>query len=355
MTRPRALTALAGGAAVLTLAAAAAPAAMASATAASWKTVYDRHYGAATAQNGFQVAVAPARDRAWVFGGTDNFSGTPIAARWTGGTWRNVSLPAGVTGNIDAASASSPGNIWAVTQLGQAVLHWNGHAWSVAKSWHKGGEFQLTGVTAISRTDVWVFGSGGFTGGLGTWHYNGHSWKHETAAAAGGITLASAVSGSDIWAIGSRSAPQDSIVRYFHGRWEFQTSPVLAGRQINSILAISAGNVWAVAAQQTNSTKSYLLHYNGSKWSSVSVPGGVAKNGQLVRLAADGHGGFWLQTAKRLLHRTDTGAWSSPLAQPQILALVAVPGTHLLLGAGAGPSATVNSSNAAVYEARLSG
>jgi hypothetical protein len=80
--------------------------------------------------------------------------------------------------------------------LGEAVLRWNGHRWSVAKSWHVGGRVELTGVTALSPTDVWVFGSGGFAPGLGTWHYNGHTWKHITQGAAVGITMASAVSSS---------------------------------------------------------------------------------------------------------------------------------------------------------------
>jgi hypothetical protein len=354
MTHPRATAALTCGAvAVLAVTAAAQPA---MASTVSWKAVYSHHYGAAANQNGFEVALAPARNQAWALGGSDDFGGSPIAAHWTGGRWRNTALPGGLTSGIIAASASSPSNVWAVVDLGEAVLRWNGHRWSVAKSWPKTGEVELTGVTAISPTDVWVFGSGGFTGGLGTWHYNGRSWKHETRGAVSGITLASAVSGTDMWAIGSKQAPQDSIVRYYRGRWKFQTAPVLTGLQFNSILALSADNVWAVASQQTNSTKTFLLHYSGNSWSKVSVPGGAAKNGQLYRLTADGDGGFYLQTVKRLLHRTATNGWAGPLpANVHAFGLAPVPGRHLLLAAGTGPAATGSGADAVVYEAKLGG
>jgi hypothetical protein len=159
-----------------------------------------------------------------------------------------------------------------------------------------------------------------------------------------------------MWAIGSKQAPQDSIVRYYRGRWKFQTAPVLAGLQFNSILALSADNVWAVASQQTNSTRTFLLHYSGSSWSKVSVPGGAAKNGQLYRLTADGDGGFYLQTVKRLLHRTATNGWAGPLpANVHAFGLAPVPGRHLLLAAGTGPAATGSGADAVVYEAKLGG
>ncbi len=369
MDSPRRVTALAGGAvaalalaaaAALALAAAAAPA-MASAgskagSAASassgWKVVYKHHFGAPASQNAFLTLVAPSQHQAWALGGSDNYSGHPIAARWTGGKWRYAPLPAGLHGDLVAASASSTGNVWAVSQLGQVVLHWNGHRWLVAKSWHISSEVQLTGVIALSPTNVWVFGSGGFTGGLGTWHYSGHSWKHLTSGAANGITKASAVSGSNIWAIGSRNAPQDSIVHYSHGRWQFQTAAALANHQFNGILSISASSVWAYTGPAAGQPSGILLHYNGTRWSRVRIPGKASKYGQLLGISADGHGGFWLESQHSILHRTAAGRWASPRANPEhVFTLSLIPGTSTVLAPGAVAEAGVSTgSDAAVYQ-----
>jgi hypothetical protein len=358
MDRRRSITGPAGGA-VVALAtgalalAAVAPSAMASdgrqagasaaAAAAAWKIVYKHHYGVPDSQNGFLTLVAPSQRQAWAFGGSDNLGGRPIAARLTGGRWRYAALPAGLTGEIDAASASSPSNVWAVSQLGQVVLHWNGRRWSVAKRWHMSAEVELTGVTALSPTDVWVFGSGGFTGGLGTWHYNGRTWKHLTRGAANGITLASAVSSSNMWGIGSQNAPQDSIVHYSHGRWQRQTAAALAHHQFQAILALSATSVWAIAAPAANQSTTSLLHFNGRSWSRVRVPGTAAQVRQLETINADGHGGFWLVTLSSwILHRTAAGRWTRPQRNtPHAFRLVPLPGTSTVLA----PTATAEPGN----------
>jgi hypothetical protein len=348
-----AATALALGAAVPQAIAASRPdAAALAASASAWKLVYKHHYGAPTAQNGFNTIVAPSRRQAWAFGGSDNFTGRPIAAHWTGGRWRPAPLPAGLTDEVDAVSASSPSNVWAVVRLGQAVLRWNGHRWSVAKSWHMSGEVQLTGVTALSPTDVWVFGSGGFAGGLGTWHYNGHTWKHLTRGAAVGIAMASAVSSSDMWAIGSLSAPLDSIVHYSHGRWQRVSAALVGHHEFNAILALSATNVWVIATPPTNQTITYLMHFNGHGWSRVRVPGTAAQDGQLVGLDADGHGGFWAVTARRILHRNAAGRWVRTQANTRHLSsLVRIPGTSDVLAPNAAPEpGSSTGSDAVVFE-----
>src|SRR5215472_14103243 len=168
-----------------------------------WRVVFSKHYGAATNFSGYLTAVAPSKLSLWAFGGNDISGGSPeipVAEHWNGTAWSSSALPAAVTSSaqssIEASSASSPTDIWTVTQFGGFVLHWNG-AWSVATQIPGSG--QLTGVTAISSTNVWVFGSGGFTGGLGTWHYNGSTWTQQTGNAAG-IASASALSASNIWA-----------------------------------------------------------------------------------------------------------------------------------------------------------
>lgn len=357
----RTITATVGAAATVLALSAAVPQAIAASrpgagavalSASGWKLVYKHHYGAPTAQNGFSTVVAPSRRQAWAFGGSDNFTGGPIAAHWSGGRWRSASLPAGLTDEVDAASASSPSNVWAVVRLGQSVLRWNGHRWSVAKSWHISGEVQLTGVTALSPTDVWAFGSGGLARGLGTWHYNGRTWKHLTQGAAVGITMASAVSSSNMWAIGSLSAPQDSIVHYSHGRWQRIGAALVGHHQFSAILALSATNVWVIATPPTNQTVTYLMHFNGHGWSRVRVPGTVAQDGRLVGLDADGHGGLRVMTEQRILHRNAAGRWVRAHANTHhVFSLAGIPGTSDVLAPSAAPEpGSSTASDAAVFE-----
>ena len=96
--------------------------------------------------------------------------------------------PCGGTADVAALAAAGPAgrlhrrreravsrDIWAVSYAGGYVVHWNGAGWRVAKCWRQHGV--LSGVTALSPADVWVFGTtaGGFRG-LGTWHFNGRTW-----------------------------------------------------------------------------------------------------------------------------------------------------------------------------------
>jgi hypothetical protein len=307
-----------------------------------WRVVFGTHYGAATDYSGYLTAVAPSKLDLWALGGSDLSGGTPavpVAEHWNGKVWSAGVLPEAVTSSaksaIEAASAVSPSNIWAVTQFGGFVLHYNG-AWSVAKQ--LAGSGQLTGITAISSTNVWVFGAGGFTGGLGTWHYNGSTWTQQTGNASG-IASASAVSASNVWAIGSSgSAPQDAIVHYNGTAWQRVKATALTGRQFNRILAISATNVWVSAENPSNGTAGFLVHFNGSQWSKVTLPWTVATGDP----ASDGKGGIWLavQDGSRrfwVAHRSAAGTWTRTLigSTPTFVpSLALIPGTTAVWGAG---------------------
>ena len=327
----------------------------AQATTPGWRVVSSTHYGAATNYSGYMTVIAPSQLDAWTFGGSD-LSGAstavPVAEHWAGGSWSAGILPTAVISSaksaIEAASAVSPNNIWAVTQFGGFVLHWNG-SWQVAKQLPGSG--QLTGITAISATNVWAFGSGGFTGGLGTWHYNGITWTLQTGNASG-IASASALSASNIWAIGSDgSSPQDAIVHYTGTAWQSEMATVLTGLQFNRILAISATNVWASAENPANGRAGFLVHFDGSHWSKVTPPWTVVTSDP----APDGQGGIWLTAQDSsghswVAHRSASGSWTRTLigSTPTFLPAVAhIPGTTSLWGAGALANGTAT--NAAIW------
>lgn len=284
------------------------------ATTSTWHVVFSHHYGPATDFSGYLTGLATSTNNAWAFGGSDlsgGSPGSPVAEHWNGTAWRGSALPAGLTDEIEAASADSASDVWAVTHLSGDVLHWNGTTWSVSLHLNANGA-QFTGVTAVSPTDVWVFGAGGFTGGLGTWHFKGSTWTQVTSAS--GLAQASALSASSIWAIGSAAAPQDSIWRYNGTAWRQVTATALQGLSFTSILAQSPTSIWAAAMPTTSSTKSYLVHFDGTRWTKVLLPWAVAPG----RTASDGHGGVWMSISSSantswIAHRSATGQWTRTL------------------------------------------
>jgi len=275
-----------------------------------WRTVYSKHYGAAGNDSAYNAVVATSKSSAWAFGGSNAGGGSdqPVAAHWNGRAWTASALPSGVSGEIIAASAPAANDVWAVTFFDGYVLHWNGSRWTVAKHLVGGGE--LTGVTALSPTDVWVFGASGFGPGLGTWHYNGRSWSQWHGNGVG-LQFASALSAGNIWALGGTKSSFGSIVHY-NGTWRPVTASALTGLEFRRIQALSATNLWATAIiPENNQPVPYLVHFNGT-WTRYKLPWPIFPG---ESMAADGQGGLWLTAISvsgetYLVHRSAKGVWS---------------------------------------------
>jgi hypothetical protein len=258
----------------------------------AFRVAITRHYGQPANASGYSVILVTGARQAWAFGGTNpGGPSTPVAVRWNGRTLATSALPGGLTGFITGASAAAANDVWAASQYGRYVLHWNGRHWHVAAQWRHG---QITGLTAISASDVWSFGTT-LTGlrVLGTWHFDGKSWQ-PVAGLGRSIYRASAVSHRDIWAIGA-TRRADYILRYNGHAWRrLPAVRALAGVQPRDILAISNHNVW-VAANQVNRlgvVRLVLAHWNGTRWTRL-VSGLRAWAGRL----APGSGGGVLLTA----------------------------------------------------------
>jgi len=251
-----------------------------------------RHYGQPDNASGFSIIIATGARQAWAFGGTNpGGPSMPVAARWNGTTLTPSKLPAGLTGFINYASAPAANDIWAAAQYGRYVLHWNGRGWRMARRWPSG---QITGLTAVSARDVWVFGTA-IDGSrvVGTWHFDGTTWRPVTGAA-GSIYRASAVSHADIWAIAVSSGAH-IIVRYNGSTWSrVRTGPALNGIEPQDILAVSNRDVWVAgnAISRTGWPRLELAHWNGFRWSRLAN-GLSAWAGRL----APGPGGDVLLTA----------------------------------------------------------
>jgi hypothetical protein len=182
---------------------------------------------------------------AWAVGSTNQtgFATTnPIAAHWDGGAWMIVSTPA-TTGSaksiLDGVVDFGPTNAWAVgrSRSGRALVeHWDGAAWSIvptpdpvppAGSTLAGAT--LTGLSALSPTDIWAVGSFVDRGPTGAdfpvgktqiQHWNGTVWSVVPSPGGNDASLAgvSVVPGSaEAWAVGSvLSAPSTTTTLILH-------------------------------------------------------------------------------------------------------------------------------------------
>lgn len=238
---------------------------------------------------GITAVTATGPDHAWAFAST---LARPVAWRLTGHRWAAVPFPGQAGDLVTAAASSARDNVWAFTArpagAGRA-LHWNGRRWVAA------GRFaQAVGdAVVLGPADVWVFGQPDSPGHLGTWHYNGRTWRRYPAATA--LTGGSALGRDSIWAVGGKSAAhwdgrtwsRTSLARVLPRDTEF------CRPSAGQIVARSATDVWAVGAGHCQDERGplYLLHFNGSRWRPA---GQSARYGEPLQVVPDGSGGLWI-------------------------------------------------------------
>jgi hypothetical protein len=212
----------------------------------------------------------------------------------------------------------SPTNAWAVGRSRSAtalVEHWNGTAWSIVPvpdptppAGSTLASAQLTGVSAVSSTDIWAVGSyslGGIalTGLTLTMHYDGTAWRVVSSPnIPGGTTFnpertvlngVAAAGHNDVWAVGNifttdgtNGAAKAEVMHWDGTAWTFVPDAATTNL-LSSVTAASPTDVWAVAGNGTE-------HWNGTAWTAVAIPSDVAASGVLAAVGAvPGTGETW--------------------------------------------------------------
>jgi hypothetical protein len=312
-------------------------------TGASFQLTAGHHYGQPANASGYSVIVRTGLDSAWLLGGSNpGGPSEPVAAQWNGSQLTTATLPSGLTSFVSDASATSMNDIWAVSQYGRYLLHYDGMQWRVVKRWQTG---QITGLTAISPADVWVFGTtSDGASDVGTWHWDGYNWQRMSGLA-DSVVRASATSDSDIWAIAASSASY-SILYYDGTSWQpVPTGSDLDGVQPRDILATSPSDVWVLGTQSdtADGPRLVLLHWNGVGWTSLVTQ----INAWAGRLAAGADGAVLVtatpadaSAAGLILQVAARGAWpvvtaESWLADGSVSDVVLAGGTQPLWASGA--------------------
>ncbi len=164
----------------------------------------------------FRAVAASGSNDVWVAGDLlpDGYTPQPLIEHWDGLSWTVIptqTLP--LNGRVNALSAISPYDVWAVGVSGSdaLILHWNGTDWSSVVPAYKPDAVSslLTAIAAISPKNIWAVGFYISTNGSRynlVEHWDGSSWKAYTTPNSGGtfntLTGVTATSLGDVWAVG---------------------------------------------------------------------------------------------------------------------------------------------------------
>jgi hypothetical protein len=210
--------------------------------------------------NGLQAASASSPNDIWAVGqSTIHFDG----AKWT--AFPAPMIKGDNTGYLAGVVDISPTLAWAGGTVnvgeanpGQIIEQWNGTQWSIfpGPKFGSGDQPSVFAMTSTSANDIWAIGSLLQDQELLFFlfeHWDGAAWTATLSLSGDAFLMgASADATNDAWAVGFNGPENDSsatLAMHFNGQnWRQVTTPnVGAGaNQLNGVLALAPNNVWAV-------------------------------------------------------------------------------------------------------------
>jgi hypothetical protein len=312
---------------------------------------------------------------AWAVGRTPGSFGKNggIIEHWTGKTWHRVTPPANLLRRFNndndafwAVGASSAKHVW-VFGLDGKYLRLNGSQWTFGRLPHPGKTTMIVlSAKVFSPTDVWTFGCRATSFGTTSFHcvpaaarFNGHGWTVLKLPGNGVVWQASAVSGTDIWAIDGPSVIGATGSRPLLLHWNgasWQTSPrqpkLPKGTQLAGIAASSDTNIWigGNVVRPKTKVREVASHWNGRSWLDNNPPSKPSgRETETESLIPGGKGGiFELATGVKgdadistVIRHYSAGRWLAPISKNWfVIQLAEVPGTSSTWGVGLGRPAS---------------
>jgi len=186
---------------------------------------------------------------------------------------------------LQAASASSPGDIWAV---GQSTMHYDGIKWTAFPAAMIKGDntSYLAGVVDISPTLAWAAGTvniGEGNPGQVIEQWDGTQWSVFPGPkfAKGdepSVKAMASTSANDIWAIGSLLSDGGELLSFLFEHWDgtawTATSLVSGDAFLFGASADATNDAWAVGfnGPENDSSRTLAMHWDGTKWKMSTVP-----------------------------------------------------------------------------------
>ena len=251
--------------------------------------------------------------------GLAQIGGSVAAEHWHGGRWTLTPLPVpadpATTGiylhsvaTVSAMNAWGVGGIYQVgvgvisgtVALGSIIEHWDGTTWTTVPNpaADKPGAM-LASITVRSATDIWAVGRQG-AGADGIVplieHWDGASWSVSTAPTGNQLAALFSVSATgqnDAWAVGDQTAATGTeavpLLEHWDGAWTEVTGlPDLGNARLDTVYAAGPSSVWAIV--ETPDGANQFLHWDGSVWSTVTMPGPQELGLRYFYIGLDGTG-----------------------------------------------------------------
>ncbi len=257
--------------------------------------------------NGLNAVAIAASDDIWTVGHFSNSppvydngsttitSSSTLTEHWNGSKWNVVPAqnPGKALNDFSAVAALSTNDAWAVGSFSNSsnseqqplIEHWNGMQWSIVPGATKPGESaSLVGISAISASNIWAVGSSYKSQAL-IEHWNGIRWNivptPDTGSTEGAeLDALTVISANDIWAVGTipNSTVWQTLIEHWNGsQWSIVQSPGSDRSALVAVAAVSGNDIWAVGSNTTGNMNDSLQqtlieHWNGSQWSIVPGP-----------------------------------------------------------------------------------
>lgn len=266
--------------------------------------------------------------------------------------WTVVSAPRDDATLVAATAVPRSATVWAVGYSPSPFFEreTNG-AWArIAAAPGTAADAYLSGLVAVSGSDVWAVGSS--PGGALAEHWDGTRWSivPTPTPAPGAFLKAATTSPSGVWAVGG-AGNQPLVEHLAGGRWSVVPSPAVAGyAELDAVTAVPGSRrLWAVGFRAAADGEQYAFaeRYDGRRWATVPIPSyanpgdSISGLGAVIAIAPDdvwAAGAGVTTTAERALVEHWTGRrWTIVPNQPvdaDPAAATLVPGTDTVWIAG---------------------
>jgi hypothetical protein len=270
--------------------------------------------------NSFNAVTRPATNDGWAGGYRINYPSPNrnqiLLEHWNGTSWSVRATPAtaGPDSQIQGMASTGKDDVWAVGTTGDFLggtsqtfaMHWNGSSWALVPT-PSFTSAALQAVAARSPSDAWASG-GNDAGGL-LEHWDGSTWSAVAGApGSGDLSDVALVPHGSVWAVGTSSDPNTGAATTFaehrvNGSWVRTPTPSPLDtdsddvNSLDGVTALSPTNAWAVGTVGNQDTgvpyRSFILHWNGSKWRRVSSPSPDPGGDPLFAVLARGAKDVW--------------------------------------------------------------
>jgi hypothetical protein len=230
--------------------------------------------------------VATGAGGTWAVGGDqvqDFQDQRPLAMRWDGKTWKATAQPVQTNAVLENVAVGTANNVWAVgedranpDQPKPLALHWNGTEWQVVKPPAvPTGSFD--DVVLAPDKSAWISGWANVDGKerAVVYRYAAGKWQALNTGLDTSINgnVLSVLSATNAW-LGLNAG-----LAHFDGkRWTLVKDLPTNGSQIPTAMAAAGPkNIWLVGVQYTPGIRPLAMHYNGTNWTQVAAPTGMAQ------------------------------------------------------------------------------